>query len=67
MTTFENGRMASTSAPARKRPVDTVELKDAILEMIAKRFSNRTLDMETASTALQMVGFELRQLALFRP
>jgi hypothetical protein len=47
--------------------VAVVELKDAILHVIVERFGERTLDIETVERALSMVGFEIRQAAVFAP
>jgi hypothetical protein len=59
---------ARDRAAARKIEPDEVgseELKDAILQMIVERFGDRKLTWETVEMALNLVGFEVKQAALF--
>jgi hypothetical protein len=49
---------------AAKGPVSVVELRDAILAMIAERFEGRELDIDTATRALRQAGFDLRMAHL---
>ena len=53
--------------PRKKKLLGSEELKDAILKMIVEKFGDRELDWETVDRALTLVGFEVKQAALFAP
>jgi hypothetical protein len=51
----------------KSEPVGSEELKDAILALIVRDFGDRQIDWETVERALSLVGFEIKQAALFAP
>jgi len=59
-------QLAKGRAP-KSEPVGSEELKDAILAMIVREFGDRQVDWETVDRALSLVGFEIKQAALFAP
>jgi hypothetical protein len=48
----------------QREPVDVVELRDAILAMVAERFEGRELTIETATNALAQASFDLKMAHL---
>ena len=53
---------------ARKpEPVDADEVKDAVLRMLVERLDGRPLRWEDATMGLELVAFEIKQMALFAP
>ena len=59
--------MSKRTRKSKAAAVTVVELKDAVLQAIVEKFGARTLDIETVDAALAMVGFEIRQAAVFAP